>query len=412
MIANSIIPGPVVVGFAPYSIYTILHPDIMKTMASQSKPVSLKENKRWVTGANLFHDAGRAGQAMAIIFADATNCSRVLYWGKLDRLKVTTKGTQYSVTNLTPLVRKTTQDLVLRSTNTPIAEGFIRPYAIVHTPVYIGTRSERRPDENKGSASDKPEGRFMQRRGGARSLSATTLFSFGYWGCGSATHELVEAIDAVETHRGFEPPLWVDIRGSRSVRAAGFRDKEFEKLLGGRYLWMDDLGNKCVLEGRQGIEIINPAAATGLLSRALENPKRRVIFFCACAHPAFCHRKEVGKLVLHYAKARRERVEIIEWPGGEPGTLTIDVLPSTLRKIERGDIKSTGIPSSMTKLDAVALPWGTTATMRAGADQVSVLVGPAQFNAAGAHLRIIRNESGSRAGSKAFRRKFGYFKRT
>jgi hypothetical protein len=412
MTVNSEIRVSVLDDFAPYAIYTILHPDIMKTMASQSKPVSLKETKRWVTGGKLFHDACRAGQVMAIIFADATNCSRVLYWGKLDRLKVTTEGTQYSVTNLTPLVHRTTQDCVLKSTNTPIAKGFIRPYAIVHTPVYIGTRSKRRPDENRASANDKPGGRFTQRRSGARSLSATTLFSFGYWGCGSATHELVEAIDAVETRRGFEPPLWVDIRGSRSVRAAGFRDKEFEKLLRGRYLWMEDLGNRRVLEGRKGIEIINPAAATDLLSRALENPKRRVIFFCACAHPAFCHRKEVGKLVLHYAKERRERVEIIEWPGGEPGTLTIDVSPSALRKIERGDTKSTVIPSSVTHLDAVALPWGTITTMRAGADQVNVLLGPTLFNAAGVHLRIIRDELGTRAGSKAFRRKFGYLKRT
>lgn len=170
--------------------------------------------------------------------------------------------------------------------------------------------------------------------------------------------------------------------------------------------------DKCVLDGREGIEIINPASATDLLSRTVENPKRRVIFFCACTHFAFGHRKKVGDLVLRHAKERGERVEIVEWPGGEPGTLTIDVSPGTLRKIERGDTKGTAVPWSLTQLDAVALPWGTIATMRAGTSQSNVLLGPVMFNVAGANLRIIRDEPSTHSGSNAFRRKFGYSPRT
>jgi len=50
----------------------------------------------------------------------------------------------------------------------------------------------------------------------------TTLFTWGYYGWGNHTPDLVKAVDAVETSRGFQPPMFVDIRIRRSVRAAGF----------------------------------------------------------------------------------------------------------------------------------------------------------------------------------------------
>ena len=69
----------------------------------------------------------------------------------------------------------------------------------------------------------------------------TTLFSWGYYGWGNHTPNLVEAVDAVETSRGFEPPIFVDVRIRRSVRAAGFKGPAFERLLGERttrHRWM------------------------------------------------------------------------------------------------------------------------------------------------------------------------------
>jgi hypothetical protein len=70
-----------------------------------------------------------------------------------------------------------------------------------------------------------------------------SIFSFGYYGWGNHTPELVEAVDAVEADRGFEPPLFVDIRIRRSVRAVGFTGPAFERLLGpGRHRWMRSLG--------------------------------------------------------------------------------------------------------------------------------------------------------------------------
>jgi hypothetical protein len=70
-----------------------------------------------------------------------------------------------------------------------------------------------------------------------------SIFSFGYYGWGNHTPELVEAVDAVEADRGFEPPLFVDIRIRRSVRAAGFTGPAFERLLGpDRHRWMKSQG--------------------------------------------------------------------------------------------------------------------------------------------------------------------------
>jgi hypothetical protein len=385
--------------FAPFSIYTIMHHDTLKRIAEIGRDALLYEKKRWVTGHQLFVKARKQGQEMAVLYADASHCSKLLYWGRLTRVDVDVDGTGYTVADLTPLSRRKTQHLVLRSSNQHIAEEFIRPYAIVHTPSFIVEPLDGRgADQSRGSRVD-----------AAVTAGGITLFSFGYWGCGSATPALVDAIDEAESNRGYEPPLWVDVRISRSVRAAGFRERRFEDLLRSRYEWMPDLGNKRVEEGRKGIEIKDPTAAKVLLQRALDRPTRRVIFFCSCEYPAFCHRKVVGQLLLKYAKERKAQITVIEWPGEEPAAvLTLDASPATLRQIEREQKKSIPIPSSMAVGKAAALPWGTIACVRAGNEHANVLVGPASFNAAGAYLRVFPDESGTRANSRAFRKSLGF----
>src|SRR4051812_10948490 len=144
-------------------------------------------------------------------------------------------------------------------------------------------------------------------------MGKTTIFSFGYYGWGNHTPQLVEAVDAVERSRGFEPPLFVDIRIRRSVRAAGFTGPAFEKLLGqDRHRWMKSLGNKFI-ETRTGpnIQIADPTAADELLDLAVESAKRqqRILFFCSCQWPRcdgkiHCHRATVAELVLKAARKR------------------------------------------------------------------------------------------------------------
>jgi len=97
-------------------------------------------------------------------------------------------------------------------------------------------------------------------------MKPLTLFSWGYYGWGTATDRLIEMVDAVERNRGFEPPVFVEVRIKRSGKAPGFVGKAFDNLLGAdRYQWMQDLGNEGIVT-KTGLKIKNPAAAKELLS--------------------------------------------------------------------------------------------------------------------------------------------------
>src|SRR5687768_5853352 len=129
-------------------------------------------------------------------------------------------------------------------------------------------------------------------------MNQLTMFSWGFWGWGNATTQLVQAVDVAETQRGFNPPIFVDIRYRRSGRAVGFREGAFEDVLGWRrYRWMPTLGNSSIGTGKD-IRIACPAAANQLLDLARDANERstRVIFFCACEWRSDCHRDEVAGL--------------------------------------------------------------------------------------------------------------------
>jgi hypothetical protein len=200
-----------------------------------------------------------------------------------------------------------------------------------------------------------------------------TLFTWGYWGWGNATDRLVGAVDSVEAARGCAPPLFVDVRLSRSVRAPGFRERAFEQTVGSaRYRWMKQLGNKRIATGSgPPIQIAEPAAATELLDLALDAAKRdqHVIFFCACDVPVDCHRAEVAKLVMAAARKRRNVVEIIEWPGGEPESLSLKIPNALLVKI-RGGQHAIPLPESHLQL-------------KSDEDEIDSLCGPAVYKAKG-----------------------------
>jgi hypothetical protein len=228
-----------------------------------------------------------------------------------------------------------------------------------------------------------------------------TMFMFGYWGCGGATKELVAAVNAAEAARGFAPPLWVDIRIRRAVRAAGVSGDAFEKLVGDQYIWMRDLGNASVLDHGSEIRIKEPAAAKELLGLAVRNPARRVIFFCACEWAAGCHRTTVAKLVMKAARNDNVDVTLIEWPGGEPRDLNLTVNGALFRKIARGSQTSLPVAALPKTIDSTTIPWGSTLTLTNEDDgaTATVLSGPARFDYRGAYLPILEHgASGGDAG--------------
>jgi hypothetical protein len=189
-------------------------------------------------------------------------------------------------------------------------------------------------------------------------------------------------VDTAEAAHDFQPPLFVDIRFSRSVRAPGFRDKAFADLLGDRYVWMRDLGNRGIQTGT--LEIVNPAAAEELLARAREaaRDRRRVLFFCACEWPRWegrlnCHRDEVAGLVLAAARRRNLAAQVVEWPGGEPVSAELEVSPGVLQTVRRG--RGTVPLGQQLPPQFAGLPWMSAATLRAGGDSLAILTGPARF---------------------------------
>ncbi len=127
---------------AASSVYTISHPARLAHASQTGEQV--REGKRWVEAEKLFKQAKADGVEMPILFADASDCSRLIAWSVLKTLAVSGNGTQYGVGQLFAVRGKTPQDLVLKSTGSTIAPGFIRPYAVCETPDFLGNPSAQR----------------------------------------------------------------------------------------------------------------------------------------------------------------------------------------------------------------------------------------------------------------------------
>lgn len=245
------------------------------------------------------------------------------------------------------------------------------------------------------------------------------MFSWGFSGWGNATPELVAAVDAAERKRGFNAPVFVDVRLKRTGRAKGFKEHTFEDLLGWRrYRWMSTLGNSAIGTGKGGMKIAAPKAARQLLDVALEASDRsaRVIFFCACESPfaTWCHRHQVTKLLRREARLRQIPLDVSEWPGGQPSAraLTLRVPPKALRAVCQG---RTTVPLNHKRApaDLVGIPWGTIINLKSGREELLVPVGPAAYRSGEWVLPIFLPEDaaadvrGLRRQTAKLRRAFG-----
>ncbi len=206
------------------------------------------------------------------------------------------------------------------------------------------------------------------------------IFSWGYWGWGTTTAEFVRAADAVEASRGYAPPLFVDIRIARDVRAIEFRGTAFESLVTPeRYRRMPSLGNRLASDRHGRVEIADPSKAGELLDVALECERRaqRVLFFCACLFPGIegrhraCHRTTVARLVHEEAQRRGTSTAITEWPGGKPTLNGLDVTVAThvFKKLNSGR-KSIPLgalePARLAHMASV--PWGSIVSVHCDQD--------------------------------------------
>lgn len=206
------------------------------------------------------------------------------------------------------------------------------------------------------------------------------LFSWGYWGWGSTTKQFVESADLAEKARGFNPPLFVDVRLDRSVRAPGFREGAFQRTMGDdRYVWMNGLGNKNVGTGGAWV-LKEPKDVQKLLKLAEENSSlhRRVIYFCACEYPVRCHRSLITNNLLKLAKQHNRRIRLAEWPGTDlpEAPLRWNVPKAILSSVQRGR-KNFELPTEVPLADAASVAWYTPVVLVSGDTQLPILAGPA-----------------------------------
>lgn len=220
------------------------------------------------------------------------------------------------------------------------------------------------------------------------------VFTWGYYGWGKYTEQLVQAFDAVEAARGWGPPVFVDVRASRSVRAEGFRDKAFERKFGpDRYRWFQKLGNSAIVQ--QGFGLIDPARAVDLLTLAeqLLEQRRRLIYFCACQSPtAACHRHWVTPELLGFAEKQARELTVVEWPGYESERAqleTVEVKPSHLNGLGE-QRKNLPLGEELPSIAHLGRPWYTPVQVVAtGRQPTLVLTGPANYGSGGWQLPVL-----------------------
>ena len=220
-------------------------------------------------------------------------------------------------------------------------------------------------------------------------MKPLTIFSWGYRGWGNSNKQFVQAVDAIERSRGFRLPIFVDVRIRRSVRAKGFNGSAFEKLLGrSRHRWMRSLGNRYIIT-RSGppIQIAEPSAAKELLGLALEaaSDRRRLLFFCSCGYPKdgrriACHRHVVGTLLLKRAQQSGVQTEVVEWPGGDPKRVNLDVSDEVFKAVEAGRV-TIPLGNRPDLAEFAALPYGSVVKINSNGKSMRVISGPACFQA-------------------------------
>jgi hypothetical protein len=141
-----------------HCVYTIALPG--KLVDASRKGAPLPEARQWVTGARLWQQARDSKTELPVLFADSRDCSKLIAWSILKSVRVRDSGTRYTIGKLWKLEGRKPQHLRLRSSGKRIAAGFIRPYALCHTPDFVhdqarSPRPFRYKDDGGKTGSDR-----------------------------------------------------------------------------------------------------------------------------------------------------------------------------------------------------------------------------------------------------------------
>jgi hypothetical protein len=125
---------------SPFCIYTIRHHQDLDEAFRSGGNGQFMENTMWNTGQRLFLEAKKYGQRMPVIFASADITDRLIYYAMLKDVEINESDstTTYEFTGLHQIVSHLPlSSLTLRSTNRPLSDNYIRPYAICLTPSFV-----------------------------------------------------------------------------------------------------------------------------------------------------------------------------------------------------------------------------------------------------------------------------------
>ncbi len=158
---------------------------------------------------------------------------------------------------------------------------------------------------------------------------------------------------------------------------------------------MPSLGNLSIL-GQAGpaIQIKEPSSARVLLDLAckLSESRQRLLFFCSCEYPRLegdataCHRVTVARLILEAIQGSMP-LEVVEWPGGEPRTLELEVSPSIAKKVLQG-ARSISLEEGIPHTDLASLAWGSVVRLRSELTEFPVVAGPPKYGPHGWSLPV------------------------
>jgi hypothetical protein len=202
---------------------------------------------------------------------------------------------------------------------------------------------------------------------------------FSLWG--RAPRRLQKAVDAVERARGFEPPVFVDVRTCRNARASGLGGAAFERLVGkNRYRWVK--APEQAESVADLLELALDAAETG----------RRMVLLGSATFPleagrVVCSRYTLGTLLLEQARKYDLSLDVVEWPGGHPRDCALPVSDGELDSVARG--KPCIELGEAFDVTLATIPWGSTAILRSDGRDLRRVVGPARGEEVGWTMPVL-----------------------
>jgi hypothetical protein len=84
----------------------------------------------------------------------------------------------------------------------------------------------------------------------------------------------------------------------------------------------------------------------------------------------------VADIVLEAAGNREKPIEIVEWPGGQPQQIDVDVPPDVFKALVKGRV-SIPLKKSADLATFAGLPWGSVVTVQSDEKTMRVISGPA-----------------------------------